>query len=262
MVLLTIFESDGEEDIREELDDGIFEIYFRKPTFWDSDDFITMRWMRVGDENSNEYTPASSISPPSTSPPPDPSTILTKKQLRLINEQTCVSPSSSEPEASTASSISPPPSATPPPVAELAYLRFGYYGDATYGNCEALLTCELIRPSGDPSNFELRRYSRDFEEISFGEIDVYFDCSWRKEEAIVDDNNNKFLIGIIVYDDRPYNAVTLYGKQVTANSYPTKLSAGEKERIVGPFRKRMANDREEEDGSDLDGVDGVTEASS
>jgi hypothetical protein len=217
--------------------------------------------MEQGEEKFNASAPASPITLPSTSPPPDPATMLTLQQIELLNSQLPGPPSDSESRASsTASSLSRSFSATPPPTPTTAYLHL------QWGRWEVLCVCELLGRDSDPRNIRPVRLCWSFNDC-LEDLQVYFERPEEAEESVVDDNGNRFLVGYIFWNAGIMNeeSVKVYGKRVVDGFGSTKMSADEKKRISRPELKRLteewtgsaytSEEEEEEENEDEDKED-------
>ena len=94
--------------------------------------------------------------------------------------------------------------ASPPPTATKVYLWF------MFGGFEAHCTCDLETPTSNPPNFKC------YNVFPF-DISIYLEDPESKNEVVVDDNGNPFLIGHIRWpseDTELRNSIKAYGQQV------------------------------------------------
>lgn len=197
------------------VDDGYFELYFKKPSFWDSDDYYTIVW-EVGENGIEETFDEEALESPMTTPPTSPifntATMFTLEQIQSLYIAN-PSPTSSEAESvtvKTASSRSPARSASLPPSPAIAYMRLSWPSSREW---QALLTCEVFAPRGEPTNFRVRRLSHNFNG-NHEASEVYFQNPERDDEIIWDDNANPLIIGHICWNSDPLDFVKIYGKRV------------------------------------------------
>lgn len=103
----------------------------------------------------------------------------------------------------------------------------------------------------DPTNIKLRQISTTFEPEPEA-IHVYFERLDHDEHVVVDDNNNRMLVGYICFDSDQDFSVTAFGKRVIdgENYGTTELSSAERERIVQSYENRLTRERLERYGSE------------
>lgn len=222
-ILLGIRNTDGE--VEDDPIAGSVRIYHSKPAFWaDNDNKRFTKYRSQGrKEGYNVDAPASPITPFSASPPPNPATMPTPQQLEI---QLPGPPSDSQSGTTlTANSLSRYPTATPPPVPATAYVNL------KWGRYEALCVCDLLGRDNDPTNFQPMLISWSLAKgLDF--MELYFESREEGEEAVVDDNGNRFMVVDFLWKEDIEDSDKIYAKRVVNGFELTELTAAERKKIV------------------------------